>query len=67
MAVYSKRELRERLRRFIEDRNRGISILMFSELAGVGVIYLITLAKQVFLLERNLLSRRMEVAIHLPT
>jgi|APGre2960657404_1045060.scaffolds.fasta_scaffold153811_3 hypothetical protein len=40
MAVYSKRELRERLRRFIEDRNRGISILMFSELAGVGPEYL---------------------------
>ena len=35
MSVYSKRELKERMGRFIADANRGISMIVFSELCGV--------------------------------
>jgi hypothetical protein len=34
MSVYSKRELKERMGRFIADPNRGISLTLFCELCG---------------------------------
>ena len=34
MSVYSKRELKERMGRFIADANRGISMILFCELCG---------------------------------
>lgn len=40
MSVYSKSELKRRLQRFLADPNRGISRLMFAEIAGVSVDYL---------------------------
>lgn len=33
--VYSKRELTDRMRRFIADEGRGISLLLFCELCGI--------------------------------
>lgn len=40
MSVYSKSELVQRLRRFLADPNRGISRLLFAEMAGVSDQYL---------------------------
>ena len=37
MTVYSKRELKERMRRFMADRDRGIGLAMFAEFAGVSL------------------------------
>ena len=36
MSIYSKSELVQRLRRFLADPNRGISRLLFAEIAGVS-------------------------------
>lgn len=36
MSVYSKRELKLRMKRFMEDRNRGIGLEMFAQFAGVS-------------------------------
>lgn len=51
MQVYSKRELKERMRRFMADADRGISLLMFAEFAGVSVTtlqnYFVTEAREI--------------------
>ena len=38
--VYSKKELMRIMRRFIRDRNRGISLEMFAELCGYSLGHL---------------------------
>jgi hypothetical protein len=36
MTMLSKRELKKQIKRFIQDKDRGISIPMFCELAGIS-------------------------------
>jgi hypothetical protein len=54
--VYPKSELKRIIKRFFQDKNRGISIKLFAELAGVSHLYL----RDVFLYETEPLSETVQ-------
>jgi hypothetical protein len=54
--VYPKTELKRIIKRFFQDKNRGISIKLFAELAGVSHLYL----RDVFLYETEPLSETVQ-------
>jgi hypothetical protein len=55
-SVYSKTELKRIIKRFFQDKRRGISIKLFAELAGVSHLYL----RDVFLYETEPLSETVQ-------
>jgi AraC-like DNA-binding protein len=50
--VYPKSELKRIIKRFFQDKNRGISIALFADLAGLSHLYL----REIFLYETEPLS-----------
>ena len=54
--VYPKSELKRIIKKFFQDKNRGISIKLFAELAGVSHLYL----RDVFLYETEPLSETVQ-------
>ena len=54
--VYPKSELKRIIKKFFQDKNRGISINLFAELAGVSHLYL----RDVFLYETEPLSENVQ-------
>ena len=54
--VYPKTELKRIIKRFFQDKNRGISIKLFAELAGVSHLYL----RNIFLYETEPLSEMVQ-------
>ena len=54
--VYPKTELKRIIKRFFQDKNRGISIKLFAELAGVSHLYL----RDIFLYETEPLSEMVQ-------
>ena len=54
--VYPKSELKRIIKRFFQDKNRGISIALFAELSGVSHLYL----RDIFLYETEPLSETVQ-------
>ena len=55
-SVYPKSELKRIIKRFFQDKNRGISIALFAELSGVSHLYL----RDIFLYETEPLSETVQ-------
>jgi predicted HTH domain antitoxin len=52
LVIHTKSELRRIIKRFLQDKNRGISISLFAELAGLSVAHI----RDVFLNETEPLT-----------
>ena len=57
--VIPKKQLKEEIKRFLQDKDRGISILLFSELCGVSIRNLV----HVFIHEKGPLTEYMQIRV----
>lgn len=60
MSILSKSELKKQIRRFLEDKERGISITLFADLCGIDRSYLI----DVFLTNKYELSEYVQTRVN---
>lgn len=60
MTVLSKVELKKQVKRFLQDKERGISLSLFAELAGVSERHL----KDVFLYETQPVSEYIQTRVN---